>query len=151
MPIHPQTDRLSEISNKQVTRYLQAFTTHHQNQWDTMSPLAEYTYNTSVHCSPDRSLVEFDPGYSPSMALDFLVGQRQYDEMQSLEGAVFVECLQASFQHAQDPIHKAQDRQTVAANRSEGLRTLQVEQFVMVSTKDLAITYLNQDPWRWKL
>jgi hypothetical protein len=80
------------------------------------------------------------------MALDFMVGQRQYDEMQSLEGAVFVECLQASFQDAQDPIRKAQDRRMVAANRSERLCTLQVGQFVMVSTEDLAITYLNRDP-----
>jgi len=48
---HPQTEWLSEISNEQVTRYLQAFTTHHQNQWDTMLRFAEYAYNTSTHSS----------------------------------------------------------------------------------------------------
>jgi hypothetical protein len=60
MVFHPQTDGLSEISNKQVTRYLQAFTTHHQDQWDTMLPPAEYAYNTSMHSCTDRSPFELD-------------------------------------------------------------------------------------------
>jgi transposase InsO family protein len=60
MVFHPQTDGLSEISNKQVTRYLQAFTTHHQDQRDTMLPPAEYAYNTSMHSCTDRSPFELD-------------------------------------------------------------------------------------------
>jgi hypothetical protein len=36
---YPQTDGLSEISNNQVTQYLLAFATHHQDQWDTICPL----------------------------------------------------------------------------------------------------------------
>jgi hypothetical protein len=48
---HPQTDGLSEISNTQVMRYLQAFATHHQARWDDMLPLAEYAYNASIHFS----------------------------------------------------------------------------------------------------
>jgi hypothetical protein len=50
---HLQTDGLSEIANKQVTWYLQAFATHHQDQWDTMLPLVECAYNTSMHSSPN--------------------------------------------------------------------------------------------------
>jgi hypothetical protein len=38
---YSQTDRLSEISNKQVTRYLQAFPFHHQDQWDTILSLSK--------------------------------------------------------------------------------------------------------------
>jgi hypothetical protein len=64
---HPQTDGLSEISNKQVTQYLQAFATHHQDQWDTMLPQAEYAYNTSTHTSTDQSPFELDVGYTPSI------------------------------------------------------------------------------------
>jgi hypothetical protein len=80
----------------QVTRYLQAFATHHQVQWDTMLPLAEYAYNTSTHSSTDRIPFALDLGYTPSIPLDFVVGQRQHDEMRSLEGAVFIERFQAS-------------------------------------------------------
>jgi len=46
---HPQTDGLSEILNNQVMRYVHAFTTHHQDQSDTMLPLAEYACNMSAH------------------------------------------------------------------------------------------------------
>jgi hypothetical protein len=101
---HPQTDGLSEISNKQVTRYLQAFTTHHHDQWDTMLTLAEYAYNTSTYSSTDRSPFELGLVYTPSIPLDFVAGQQQHDEMRSLEGAVFVERLQGSLQATQDRI-----------------------------------------------
>ena len=88
---HPQTDGLTEISNKQLTRYLQCFTTHLRDQWDSMLPLAEYAYNTSTHSSTNESPFELDLGYTPSNPSDIMVGQRQHDEMRSLEGAVFVE------------------------------------------------------------
>jgi hypothetical protein len=146
---HPQTDGLSEISNKQVTRYLQAFATHHQEQWDTMLPQAEYAYNTSTHSSTDRSLFELDLGYTPSIPLDFVASQR--DEMQSLEGTAFVERLQASLLDAQDRLRVAQDTQMVQANKSRWPCTLQVGDLVMLNTKDLPITYTSQDPSLRKL
>jgi len=118
MAFHPQTDGLSEISNMQVTRYLQAFTTHHQDQWDTMLPLAEYAYNTSTHSSTDRSPFELNLVYTPSIPLDFMAGQWQHDEMRSLEGAVFVERLQASLQDGQYRLREAQDSQMAEASRS---------------------------------
>ena len=148
---HPQTDGLSEISNKQVTWYLQAFATHHQDQWDTMLPLAEYAYNTSTHSSTDRSPFELDLGYTPSIPLDFVAGRRQHDEMRSLDGAAFVERLQASLLDAQDRLREAQDSQTAEANKSRRPCTLQVGDLVMLNTKDLPITYASQDPSRRKL
>jgi hypothetical protein len=115
--LHPQTDGLSEISNKQVTQYLHAFTTQHQGQWDTMLPLAESAYNMSTHSSTDRSPFELDPEYTPSIPLDFVAGQRQHDEMWSQEGAVFVERFQASLEDAQDRLRKAQDSQMAEENQ----------------------------------
>jgi hypothetical protein len=149
--LHPQTDGLSEISNKQVTQYLHTFTTQHQGQWDTMLPLAEFADNMSTHSSTDRSPFELDPGYTPSIPLDFVAGQRQHDEMWSLEGAVFVERFQASLEDAQNRLRKAQDSQMAEENRSRRPCAIQVGDLVMLSTKDLPIIYANQDPSRWKL
>jgi hypothetical protein len=148
---HPQTDRSWEISNQQVTQYLEAFTTHHQDQWDTMLPLAQYAYNTSTQSSTDWSLFELDEGYTPSIPFNYVAGQRQHDEMRSLEGAVYVERLQGSLQDAQDCIRKAQDSQTAEANSSRRPCTLEVGDFMMLSTKDLLITYTNEDRSRRKL
>lgn len=113
---HPQTDGLSEILNKQVTQYLQVFATHHQDQWDTTLPLAEFAYNTSTHLSTDWCPFELDLGYTPSIPLDFIAGWHQHDEIQRLDGVVFVERLQASLLDTQDHLRKAQDSQTAEAN-----------------------------------
>jgi len=60
MAFHLPTDSLSEISNMQVTRYLQAFTTHHQEQWNTLLPLADNAYDMSMHSSTDQSPFKWD-------------------------------------------------------------------------------------------
>jgi hypothetical protein len=80
-----------------------------------------------------------------------VAGQQQHDKTRSLEGAVFIERLQGSLQDAQDRIGEAQDSQTAEANRSRRPCTLEVGDFMMLSTKDLPITNANQDPSRWKL
>lgn len=148
---HRQTDGLSEISNELVTRYLQPFTTHYQNQEDTMLPLMEYAYDTSTHSSTDRSRFKWDLRNTPSIPLNFMAGQQQHEEMRSLEGAVFIEQLQASLLDAQDHLHEAQDWQMAGENRRQRPRTLEVGDFVMSSNKDPPMTYPNQDPSRQKV
>jgi len=50
---YPQTDSQSEISNKHIMLYLQPFPIRYQDQWDTMLPLVEFTYNNSIHSCTD--------------------------------------------------------------------------------------------------
>jgi hypothetical protein len=114
----PPTDRLSEILNKQITQYLQAFATHHQDQWDTMFPLVEYTYNTSTHSSTDRSPFELDLGYTPSIPLHIISGRREHDNMWRVDGAAFVELLPAPLLDTQDCLCDAQDNQSAEVNQS---------------------------------
>jgi len=73
---HPQTDMLSEILNKQVIQYVQAFTIYFPDHRDTMLPLAEYTYNMSSDWSADRSTLELDQHFTPRIPLDFVLGQQ---------------------------------------------------------------------------
>jgi hypothetical protein len=67
---HPETDGLSENSNKTVVRYLRGFATHDQANWDDYLPLAEYAYNSSVHRSTKMTPFELDLGYEPPLPLD---------------------------------------------------------------------------------
>ena len=110
----------------------------------------EYAHNTSIHSSTHWNPFELDLEYTPSIPLDFIVGQHQYDEIRSLEGTVFVEQLQASLVDAQDCLHEAHDCQMAEAHKSWQPYTLQVEDLVMLNTKDLPITYVIQDPTHLK-
>jgi hypothetical protein len=67
---HPETDGLSENSNKMVVCYLHGFATHNQANWDDYLPQAEYAYNSSVHCSTKMTPFELDLGYEPPLPLD---------------------------------------------------------------------------------
>jgi len=58
---HPETDGLSENSNKTVVCYLHGFATHDQANLDDYLPLAEYAYNSSVHRSTKQRPFELDP------------------------------------------------------------------------------------------
>jgi len=146
MPFHPQFELLSEIFNKQVTQYLPAVSTHHQDQSDTMRPLAEYRYHTSTHSSTDCSPFGLNLGYPHSIQFDYMEGQWKNHEMRNLKGAAFIEWLQASLLDAQDRLNKAQDSPKAEASRSRRPCTLEVGYFGMLRTKDLPITYWIQDP-----
>jgi len=69
---HPKMDGLSEDSNKMVVRYLRAFATHDQANWDDHLTQAEYTYNSSVHRSTKLTPFELDLGYESPLPLDLI-------------------------------------------------------------------------------
>src|ERR1700744_3076371 len=45
----PQTDGQTERTNQSVEQYLRLYTSHRQDDWVDWLPLAEFTYNNSVH------------------------------------------------------------------------------------------------------
>jgi len=94
---HPETDGLSENSNKTVVRYLRGFTTHDQANWDDYLPLAEYGYNSSVHRSTKMTPFELDLGYEPPLPLDLIADLQRpqpNESAKTLQGREFVERLQ---------------------------------------------------------
>lgn len=147
----PQTDGVSEILNKQIMRYIQTFTTHHHDLWDTMYPLAESACNTATDSSTDCSPFNLDLGYSPSIWLELVGGQRQHDELHTPEGTTFVEQLKASWLNAQDCLRDEHDSQIVYGMMSRSPWTLEVGDFLTLSAKDLPMIYTNQGPSWQKL
>lgn len=75
----------------------------------------------------------------------------QHDKIRSLEGEVFVEQLQGWLLDTQNLLREAQDSHTREASRSLRPCTLDVGDLMMLSTKDLPITYANKDPSERKL
>ena len=45
---HPQTDGQTEHLNQTIETYLRAFVNHEQDNWVSLLPMAEFTYNNSV-------------------------------------------------------------------------------------------------------
>jgi len=90
MAFHPETDGLSENSNKTVVRYLSGFATHDQANWDDYLPLAEYAYNCSVHRSTKMTPFELDLGYEPPLPLDLIADLQRpqaNESAKTLQGA----------------------------------------------------------------
>ncbi len=62
---HPQTDGQTEILNRILGNYLQAYTNLEQMNWAKLLPSAKYTYNSSwsssTRVSPFMALYEYNP------------------------------------------------------------------------------------------
>jgi len=71
--------------------------------------------------------------------------------MRSLDGEVFIEPLQASLIDAQNCLYEGHHTLITESKRSQRPCTLDVGDFVVVSTKNMPRTNANQDPSRQKL
>jgi hypothetical protein len=48
---HPQTDGATERLNQTLEQYLRIYVNYQQNDWENLLPLAQFTYNDTVHSS----------------------------------------------------------------------------------------------------
>jgi len=67
---HPQTDGQTERQNQVLEQYLRAYVDYQQDDWVTMLPIAEFTYNNSVHSSTGVSPFYALYGYHPELTWD---------------------------------------------------------------------------------
>lgn len=85
---HPQTDGQTEVLNRTLEQYLRAFVHHSPSHWFRYLPLAEWSYNTTIHSAtelspfqvvygkPPPTLVQYLQGSSPIEAVDHLLDSR---------------------------------------------------------------------------
>ena len=59
---HPQTDRQTEQVNQKLEQYLRIFVEERQDNWYTLLPLAEFSYNNHVHSSTQQTPFLLDTG-----------------------------------------------------------------------------------------
>ena len=86
---HPQSDGQTEVMNRILEQYLRAFVHSQPSQWFRFLPLAEWSYNTSLHSGsgytpfeviygkPPPSLPQYLAGTSNNEAVDSLLTSRQ--------------------------------------------------------------------------
>ena len=63
---HLQTDRQTEWVNQELEQYLQIFVRERQDNWYTLLPLAEFSYNNHIHSSTQQTpFLLLDTGQHP--------------------------------------------------------------------------------------
>jgi len=67
---HPQTDGQTEQVNQELEQYLQIFVGERQDDWYTLLPLAEFSYNNHIHSSTQQTPFLLDTGRHPQMGFE---------------------------------------------------------------------------------
>jgi len=67
---HPQTDGQTERVNQELEQYLLLFVGERQDDWYTLLPLAEFSYNNHVHSSTQQMPFLLDTGQHPQMGFE---------------------------------------------------------------------------------
>ena len=62
---HPRTDGQTERVNQTLEQYLRIYCNYQQNNWEKLLPLAQFSYNNSVHSSTGQSPFYANYGYHP--------------------------------------------------------------------------------------
>jgi len=67
---HPQTDGQTERVNQELEQYLRIFIGERQDDWYTLLPLAEFSYNNHIHSSMQQTPFLLDTGRHPQMGFE---------------------------------------------------------------------------------
>jgi len=59
---HLQTDGQTELVNQELEQYLRIFIRERQDDWYTLLPLAEFSYNNHIHLSTQQTPFLLDTG-----------------------------------------------------------------------------------------
>ena len=63
---HPQTNGQTERTNQTLEQYLRCFSSFAQDDWLSLLPLAEFSYNNTMHSATNQSPFFANLGYHPS-------------------------------------------------------------------------------------
>jgi hypothetical protein len=150
---HPQTDGQTEKANDIVQKWLRAFATNRQQEWDRLLPMAEFAYNSTYHKTLRMSPFQADCGYSPTMPLDLVFSNSTAlltsDKAQT--GVSFAEHLELILREIRDNIETAQVEQMGEANKHRRDHSFQVGNSVFLDTRNLALVYANSSTESRKL
>jgi hypothetical protein len=150
---HPQTDGQAEKANSIVERYLRSYAGERQDEWDQLLALAEFAYNATRQKSIEMSPFEADLGYIPRMPLDALAsvgkersrreGLRSRPGQVNLpaDGRTFAAEMVNTLSRLRQNLQHAQEQQVAEANKHRQPHTFQQGDKVLLSAKNLPITY----------
>jgi hypothetical protein len=140
---HPQTDGQAEKANSIVEGYLRTFAAEDKRIWDNLLLLAEFSYNPHTHKSLEMTPFEADLSYTPGTPLDMMTGVRQAKPGHGEEALSFVTTMQDNLRKMREVLGTVQEtqREELEANKSRQAHTFQTGDKVMISTKNMPLSY----------
>jgi IS30 family transposase len=66
---HPEGDGQTECVNQTLEQYLRTYCNYQQNNWKSLLPLAEFTYNNAPNATTGVSPFFANKGYNPSITV----------------------------------------------------------------------------------
>ena len=134
---HPQSDGLTERNNRTLEESLRSYVNYHQNNWDTMLPLLEFSYNNCINSTTGYSPFFMNYGQHPTTPLDYEVRK----EVQINDTAsTMIEKLYDALDKAHENITKAQASQKKYADQHRrDFEQFKIGDQVLLSTDNLRI------------
>ncbi|KEP45803.1 putative Transposon Tf2-1 polyprotein, partial [Rhizoctonia solani 123E] len=100
---HPQTDGQTERVNQIVEGYIRMFSNHQQDNWASLLPLAEFSYNNSLQTATGKSPFEICYGYNPRLSIGHEGGKAPYADQHA-------DFLQKGYDEVKASLTLAQER-----------------------------------------
>src|SRR5258705_5869558 len=101
---HPEWDGQTERLNQVLEQYLWAYTNYQQDDWSSLLPLAEFTYNNATNEMTGVSPFFANKGYHPSFAME------PNEQVSSPEAQHFISDLDDLHTELKRSITRAQER-----------------------------------------
>lgn len=138
---HPQTDGQTERQNQTLELYLRIFCNWKQNNWLSLLPMAEFSYNNAAHSTTGMSPFFALYGFHPRMSFDI--------EANALEGEIpaareRAERLSKARNAMDERWKRAVEWQTNAYNKKHKPMTFKVGDEVLLATKHLRLQRPNR-------
>ena len=134
---HPQTDGQTERDNRTLESILRNFVSTNFDNWDTLLPAAEFSYNNSVQKSTQETPFYLNYGMHPVTPLDRITDAPIDTDVMTTTS--FLKTIKKANDSARDHITKAQQRQKKGYDGLREEHTFKVGDLVKLSTKDTPI------------
>ena len=134
---HPQSDGQTERTNQILDQYLRCFTDYNQENWIELLPMAEFSYNNSLHSATGFTPFFLNYGYHPRA--DTLAQEQPINtaEITNDTAMNLVTTLDSILRQAKAHLEKAQDTMKMHADQRRDFRTFAVGEYVLLSTRNL--------------
>jgi deoxyuridine 5'-triphosphate nucleotidohydrolase len=133
---HPQTDGQTERANRTIEDMLRSYVAYKQDDWEQHLPALEFAYNNSQQASTKKTPFELNYGWHPTIPAT-LLNQAPASQVPATDK--FLRNLQDLNKYAREAIAEAQRRQKEYADQSRKEDTFQINDMVLLSTKNITL------------
>jgi hypothetical protein len=109
---HPQTDGQTECVNQELEQFLRIFVGELQDNWYSLLPLTEFSYNNHVHSSTQHTPFLLDTGQHPRMGFELHQPPSRVEALNE-----FTDRMRDTLKEAKSALTKAKDDMARYYNR----------------------------------